>query len=53
MVYLNDIPLGNGGATDFLSQKISIQPKKGTLLLWPAGYTHVHKGGFLTGDISK
>tara|TARA_R100000458_G_C8201501_1_gene191912 strand:- start:45 stop:653 length:609 start_codon:yes stop_codon:yes gene_type:complete len=53
MVYLNDIPLGNGGATDFLSQKISIQPKKGTLLLWPAGYTHVHKGGFLTGDIPK
>ena len=53
MVYLNDIPVGNGGATEFIHQKLSLQPKKGTLVLWPATYTHTHRGGFLTGDIPK
>ena len=53
MLYLNDIPLGNGGATEFIYQKLSIQPKKGTVVLWPATYTHTHRGGFLTGDIPK
>ena len=53
MVYLNNIPIENGGATDFLHQKTSFQPKAGTVLFWPATYTHVHRGGFLTGDIPK
>jgi len=53
MIYLNDIPLENGGATDFFHQEVSFQPKKGTVVLWPAAYTHVHRGSFLTGNISK
>mgnify|MGYP001162382539 FL=1 len=53
MIYLNDIPFENGGATDFFHQEISFQPKKGTVVLWPAAYTHVHRGAFLTGDVSK
>ena len=53
MVYLNDIPLGHGGATDFLHQKISLQPSRGTVVMWPACYTHMHRGAFLTGDIDK
>ena len=53
MIYLNDIPLENGGATDFYHQEISFQPKKGTVVLWPAAYTHVHRGSFLTGDTPK
>ena len=53
MIYLNDIPLENGGATDFFHQEISFQPKKGTVVLWPAAYTHVHRGSFLTGNTSK
>ena len=53
MVYLNDIPVENGGATEFLHQKLSLQPKAGTIVLWPATYTHVHRGGFLTGEIPK
>ena len=53
MLYLNDIPIENGGATEFIYQKLSIQPKKGTLVLWPATYTHTHRGGFLTGDTPK
>ena len=53
MAYLNDIPIENGGATEFINQKLTLQPKKGTLVLWPATYTHTHRGGFLTGDIPK
>ena len=53
MIYLNDIPYENGGGTDFFHQELSLQPKKGTVVLWPATYTHVHRGAFLTGDISK
>ena len=53
MIYLNDIPYENGGGTDFFHQKMSFQPTKGTLVLWPAAYTHMHRGAFLTGDKSK
>ena len=53
MIYLNDVPMENGGATDFFHQEVSFQPKKGTVVLWPAAYTHVHRGAFLTGDVSK
>jgi len=53
MLYLNDIPVENGAATEFIYQKLSIQPKKGTVVLWPTSYTHTHRGGFLTGDIPK
>ena len=53
MIYLNDVPYENGGGTDFFHQKMSFQPTKGTLVLWPACYTHMHRGAFLTGDKSK
>lgn len=43
MVYLNDVLEENGGATDFPVQGVSIQPKRGTLVVWPAGYTHPHR----------
>lgn len=42
MLYLNDIE--EGGETDFLYQKKRFKPKAGTMLLWPAGYTHTHRG---------
>ena len=53
MVYLNTIPVENGGATEFLYQKLSLQPKVGTVVIWPAAYTHMHRGGFLTGEMDK
>tara|TARA_B100000614_G_scaffold172152_1_gene153264 strand:- start:1898 stop:2515 length:618 start_codon:yes stop_codon:yes gene_type:complete len=42
MVYLNDVE--EGGETEFLYQKRKIKPKKGTILIWPGGYTHLHRG---------
>ena len=41
MTYLNDVP--NGG-TDFMYQKITAPAKKGLTLIWPAEWTHTHKG---------
>ncbi len=53
MIYLNDIPAESGGGTDFYYQKRTFHPKKGTVVLWPAAYTHMHRGAFLTGEQSK
>jgi len=43
MIYLNDMPEGEA-ETEFLYQKRRIRPTAGTVVIWPAGFTHVHKG---------
>ena len=42
MVYLNDVE--EGGETEFLYQQYKIKPKKGTVVIWPGSYTHLHRG---------
>ena len=42
MTYLNDVE--EGGETEFYHQKLKIKPKQGTLVVFPAYFTHVHKG---------
>ena len=42
MVYLNDVE--EGGETEFLHQSMRIKPKQGTLVIWPAAFTHTHRG---------
>lgn len=42
MVYLNDVQ--NGGETEFLYQHKRVQAKAGRALIWPAGFTHTHRG---------
>jgi len=42
MLYLNDVH--KGGETEFYHQEVKIQPKQGTLVVWPAYFTHVHRG---------
>lgn len=41
-IYLNDV--AEGGETEFLYQRVRYQPKTGSLLMWPAGITHPHRG---------
>ena len=41
-LYLNDVL--EGGETEFLYQKLRISPKKNKFVIWPSGYTHVHRG---------
>ena len=41
-VYLNDVP--EAGETEFLFQQRRVRPKRGVLMVWPAAYTHLHRG---------
>jgi len=43
ITYLNDVP-GVGGETQFLYQDLKIKPKKGLTIIFPAHWTHTHKG---------
>jgi hypothetical protein len=42
MTYLNDVQ--DAGETEFYYQKIKVKPKKGMTLIWPADWTHTHRG---------
>lgn len=42
ILYLNDIE--EGGETEFLYLSKRIKPKTGRLVIWPAGWTHTHRG---------
>lgn len=41
-VYLNDI--FEGGETEFLHQRIRVPARKGSLCIFPASYSHAHRG---------
>jgi hypothetical protein len=45
MLYLNDD--FEGGETEFLYQKKRVQPSPGTIVIWPAQWTHQHKGNMV------
>mgnify|MGYP001157307677 CR=1 FL=1 len=47
MTYLNDVDLEDGGSTFFSHYELEVQPKKGLTLIWPAEWTHAHKGNVL------
>jgi hypothetical protein len=42
-IYLNDIP-NEEGETEFLWQGLRVQPKAGTVSIFPAFFTHTHRG---------
>ncbi len=46
MFYLNDVD--DGGETEFLYQGRKIAPRKGRLVIAPAGFTHTHRGNVAT-----
>ena len=41
-LYLNDVE--EGGETEFLYQSLRFKPKAGTFILFPAYFTHTHRG---------
>ena len=42
MTYLNDVQ--EGGETEFPYYGLKIKPQKGKTLIWPAEWTHAHRG---------
>ena len=45
MTYLNDVK--EGGSTYFTHYDLEVQPQKGLTLIWPAEWTHAHRGNIL------
>ena len=41
-LYLNDVD--EGGETEFLYQHRRVKPQQGTLVIFPAAFTHAHRG---------
>jgi len=42
MIYIEVPP--EGGETEFLFQSVRVKPERGKLLIWPAFWTHHHRG---------
>jgi hypothetical protein len=42
MTYLNTV--SDGGETEFFHQNLKVKPEKGKTLIWPADWTHTHRG---------
>lgn len=53
ILYLNTLDPDSAGETEFLYQKMRIPPQENCLVLWPAGFTHPHRGNVVYGNNSK
>jgi hypothetical protein len=53
MLYLNSLPHEANGETEFLYQQRRITPVENTMVLWPAAFTHAHRGNPVYGDNAK
>ena len=53
MLYLNSLPDCANGETEFLYQQRRINPVENTMVLWPAAFTHAHRGNPVYGDHTK
>jgi hypothetical protein len=53
MLYLNTLAPEEAGETEFLYQQRRLQPVENTMVLWPAAYTHAHRGNTVFGERSK
>jgi len=53
MLYLNTMKPEEAGETEFLYQQTRLRPQENTMILWPAAYTHAHRGNTVFGDNCK
>lgn len=53
ILYLNDLEPDAAGETEFLYQRLRIPPKENSLVIWPAAFTHTHRGNVVHGNKSK
>lgn len=49
MIYLNTTPEGEG-TTEFLEQGVRLQPTQGSVVFFPAAWTHTHRGNPVYSD---
>ena len=53
MLYLNTLKPEEAGETEFLYQQRRLQPVENTMVIWPAAFTHAHRGNTVFGERSK
>ena len=53
IVYLNTLSQEENGTTEFLYQQQFVRPVENTVVVWPAGFTHPHRGNPVYGDAAK
>lgn len=53
MLYLNTLDPSQAGETEFLYQQERYRPIENTMVIWPAAYTHAHRGNTVFGNNSK
>ena len=53
MLYLNTLQPEEAGETEFLYQQTRYRPIENTMIIWPASYTHAHRGNTVFGNTDK
>jgi hypothetical protein len=53
ILYLNSLLPEEAGETEFLYQQRRIRPEENLMVLWPAAYTHTHRGNVVHGQNCK
>ncbi len=53
ILYLNTMEVENAGETEFLYLQKRIRPVENTMIIFPAGFTHTHRGNPVHGDKAK
>jgi hypothetical protein len=53
ILYLNTLEDDSAGETEFLYQKMRVPPQENTMVIWPAAFTHAHRGNVVHGKEAK
>lgn len=53
ILYLNTLAPEQNGDTEFIHQEKRVSPVENRMVIWPAGYTHLHRGNPVYGEQSK
>jgi hypothetical protein len=53
MLYLNTLRSEDGAETEFLHQRKRFSPLENMMVIWPAAYTHAHRGNPVLGIDAK
>ena len=53
ILYLNTLDKEDGGETEFFYQRKRYNPVENTLIIWPASFTHAHRGNAVLGINNK
>lgn len=53
ILYLNTLETTEAGETEFLYQRMRLHPIKNRMIIWPASFTHTHRGNVVHGEKNK